>query len=285
MTFLTSQNFLHSIDIIISFLNHRKRNQQNPDENVYDSKSIGSNSGHYNNQSTAGCIDEYQNVSIVSSISSMAAHKKLNKKASQSEPTQTGATGFHARLKSFYSSLNKTLQLPSSSVLSETTKKSADLKLEENATAVEKLQLNKNSKQTSSFNINEFNPNDVDVKYEKDIPIDRLRLFKSSTRSLKSVASLYKKNNIELEQEKQLEKSRLENTYVSNPIAENNSPTNTNEINSEENENDKLNIYEVNFDNNFAYIMPQLNKSQSSLVSNKSSSTNNKVIIGHLFQI
>ena len=70
------------------------------------------------------------------------------------------------------------------------------------------------SMNTNTFSINEFNPNDVDVKFEKDIPIDKLKLFRVSTTSTRSAANLFKKNNLDHEREQM---NRLENTYVSNP--------------------------------------------------------------------
>ena len=68
---------------------------------------------------------------------------------------------------------------------------------------------------SKTFNINEFNPNDVDIKFEKDTPIDKLKLFKMSTTSTRSAANLFKKNNVD--HDKEFINRCLENTYVSNP--------------------------------------------------------------------
>ena len=192
----------------------------------------------------------------------------VNKMNSRSEPANTGS-GFNTRLKAFYSNINKTLHLSSQAIL--TPKEKADEKMNEyeNDKNIKSEKLNlKDNKQISMYNVNEFNPNDINVKYEKDILIDRLKLFKTSSRSLKSVPNVYKKSNIELEREQKDAINRLENTYVSNPVVLDSKHEEIVEDNG-----DSLNIYEVNFENNFAYLKPSLSKSSSSISSNK---TNNE---------
>lgn len=243
-------------------INHHERSK---DEEyvVYDDKSVSSGN-NYN--------EEYQNISIVSSMSS----KKLNKKEkshcnlAKSAPTASSMTNFNNRLKTFYSNLNKTFHLSNTTLISG--KEANSSKEEINSSDCNKETLNlKENKETSLYNINEFDASDI--KFEKDIPIDRLKLFRSSTRSLGASSVSFKKNNIELEQEQK--ENRLENTYVSNPmggeLVKNAGETNDND---EDDENGKLNIYEVNFENNFAYMKPSFTKSISSLASKKTNCEN-----------
>jgi hypothetical protein len=198
----------------------------------------------------------------------------VNKKNSKSEPSNT-KSGFNTRLKAFYTNINKTLHLSNQAILTPKEKNINDKVNEyENEKNIKSEKLNlKDNKQTSFYNLNEFNPNDIDIKYEKDILIDRLKLFKTSSRSLKSVPSVYKKSNIELEQEQKDAINRLENTYVSNPVI----AENKNEEILEDN-GDNLNIYEVNFENNFAYLKPTLSKSSSSISSSKTTNEETKKI-------
>lgn len=134
---------------------------------------------------------------------------------------------------------------------------------------------NENNISTKTFEINEFNPNDVDVKFEKDTPIDKLKLFKISTTSTRSAANLFKKANLDHEKEPQLD--RLENTYVSNPTELSEQTPSSNLILTELINKylfrkifliltEKLQIYEVNFENNFAYITPSLESKSSSSI-------------------
>ena len=109
---------------------------------------------------------------------------------------------FNTRLINFYKQLNQNLNV-SNKVLRKSTKSANDI-ISSHANTPSK-----------TFNINEFNPNDVDIKFEKDTPIDKLKLFKMSTTSTRSAANLFKKNNVD--HDKEFINRCLENTYVSNP--------------------------------------------------------------------
>lgn len=102
----------------------------------------------------------------------------------------------------FYKQLNQNLNV-SNKVLRKSTKSANDI-ISSHANTPSK-----------TFNTNEFNPNDVDIKFEKDTPIDKLKLFKMSTTSTRSAANLFKKNNVD--HDKEFINRCLENTYVSNP--------------------------------------------------------------------
>lgn len=175
--------------------------------------------------------EEYHNGSIISAVVCQ------NGKSLQTDAKKESK--FNSRLKNFYKNINQTL-LTSNKII-KNGKKDLDFNKED-------AKLN-NHQQTKTFNINEFNPNDVDVKFEKDIPIDKLKLFKASVTSLK-------KSNIEHEQENN---NRVENAYVTNPTA-GCVKYDLKEYDSIISKGDKqgLQIYEVNFDNNFAYITPKL---------------------------
>jgi hypothetical protein len=171
---------------IYLFVFSRKHHQQNDDiyHDVSDQKSISDSSNIYS--------EDYQNNSNIINGSSLSLQK--NKANDSNSPSK-----FNTRLFNFYKQLNQNLNI-SNKVLRKSAKSTNDI-----------ISCQSNTP-TKSFNINEYNPNDVDVKFEKDIPIDKLKLFKISTTSTRSAANLFKqKSNIDHDT------SRLENTYVSNP--------------------------------------------------------------------
>jgi hypothetical protein len=168
----------------------RKQNQQNDDiyHDVNDQKSISDSSNIYS--------EDYQNNPNITNDGSSLSFQQ-NKTTNSKSPSK-----FNTRLINFYKQLNQNLNV-SNKVLRKSTKSANDI-ISSHANTPSK-----------TFNINEFNPNDVDIKFEKDTPIDKLKLFKMSTTSTKSAANLFKKNNVE--NEKEFTNRCLENTYVSNP--------------------------------------------------------------------
>ncbi|CAF0773819.1 unnamed protein product [Brachionus calyciflorus] len=211
--------FLILIIFTLLFAFRSKTKQQTEEDTIYDvndSKSI--HSGNYN--------DEYQNVSIISTIS-------LNKETPNKLKKSTNKQTFNDRLKKLYQNLNKTLHL-SNNLMKQSNIGSKNL----NSTM--------NLDKSNIYNPNEFNPNESDINFEKDIPIDKLKLFNKT-----SMTSL-KKSNLEreqeLEQQKRYDLNRSENHYVTMPVRKSSEP--------QSGEDGKLEIYEVNFENNFAYLTP-----------------------------
>lgn len=167
------------------------------------------------------------------------ANKIGNRKSVKSKKNQPT---FSDRLKRLYKNLNQTLNNSTQLVTKENVNELKSEILNNHKKLNDSIDLEK----SKSYKINEFNPNDVDIKFEKDIPIDKLKLFRTP--------SINKKCNLEreqeLEQERRREKDNLnrsENNYVSCPILKTSPP---------DIPVGKLEIYEVNFENNFAYLTP-----------------------------
>lgn len=189
--------------------------------------------------------------------------QKLNEGTMPRKQAPKTESKFSLRLKKFYSNIGQTLNL-SSKILADANGANVAL----NNSCVKSSIDDKNGSLDESsmskanlkmFSINEFNPNDVDIKYEKDIAIDTLKLCKtpsSANSTLRKAISMYK-NNLEHQHHQQRANmggdqealNRSENVYVSNPI------DNSSE---DDQQAQKLQIYEVNFDNNYAYITPAI---------------------------
>jgi hypothetical protein len=199
----------------------RKQSQQTDDiyHDVSDQKSI----------SDTIYGEQYQNSSDLSSPSPNHNKHKISK--------------FNARLEKFYRQLNQNLSL-SNRIIKKSNTGNFDGGSHDST--------NSNNTPTKTYCLNEFNPNDVDIKFEKDTPIDKLKLFKIST-TTRSAANLFKKSILEHEREPHL--NRLENPYVSNPVEMIN-----------ENSTKKLQIYEVNFDNDGLYISPSIESKSSTSI-------------------
>lgn len=194
--------------LLFSF--RKQSNQQSEEDTIYDmndSKSV--HSSHYN--------DEYQNVSIISTIS-------LNKETPCKSRNLENKLSFNQRLGKFYKNLNKTLNI--SRIL---------LKNDSFANTQDTNSTTKLDKQ-NIYLPNEFNLNESDLKLESSVPLDRLKFFKSSE-------NLTKRQNNKTD-----DLNRSENLYVTIQAVKSNSERHT--------EDGKLEIYEVNFDENFAYLTP-----------------------------
>ncbi|RNA38260.1 hypothetical protein BpHYR1_030561 [Brachionus plicatilis] len=204
--------------LLFSF--RKKSKQQSEEDTIYDmndSKSV--HSGHYN--------DEYQNVSIISTISLNRETPCKNKNLSKKKQT------FNETLRKFYKNLNKTLNISRNLLQSDNF-----LGKDMNSTI--------NLDKTNIYSPNEFNLNESNAKVESNVPLDKLKFFKSS-------ASLAKKQT---ETEVRRDLNRSENLYVTIEAVRPNLETKT--------EDGKLEIYEVNFDDNFAYLTPSSKPSSPS---------------------
>lgn len=197
----------------------------------------------FRNRQSQQTDDIYHDVSDQKSISETIYGEQYQNSSDLGSPSspKKKSSKFNARLQKFYKQLNENLSL--SNKINKTCKTGGG---GHNSTSL-------NNTPTKTYSINEFNPNDVDIKFERDTPIDKLKLFKISTTSSRSAANLFKKTILEHEKEQQL--NRLENTYVSNPM----------EMNSQ-NSTKKLQIYEVNFDNDIAYISPSIESKSSTSI-------------------
>ena len=211
-------------------INRADINKEDEGEDViYDAKFI-SEPATTNNK-------EYQSVSIV---------KKVNKTSDMNNQAKRNA----AAPKTFYSHLNQLLNLSNQSVAN--SKEAININMNNIFNQDEENKKVKTddvcSKETSLNSINEFH---AAIKLEKEIPIDRLKLFGSNS----TAGVSFKKNNIELEQDRK-ESNRLENRDEamgdeSKLIGKNSSETNNED---KDDENGRLNDdYEVNF---IAYSNP-----------------------------
>lgn len=195
--------------LLFSF--RKKSKQQSEEDTIYDlndSKSV--HSTNFN--------DEYQNVSIISTIS---LNKETPCKSKNLEKKQT----FNERLGKFYKNLNKTFKI--SRVLLQ------------NGPLVNAKHINSATKleKENIYLPNEFNLNESDLKMERNLPLDRLKIFKSA-------------ENL------RYDLNRSENLYVTVQTVKSNPEIQT--------EDGKLEIYEVNFDDNFAYLTPSSKSSSPS---------------------
>lgn len=186
--------------------------------------------------SSSNYNDDYQNTSIISSI----IIKKNN------EQEKKNSNELNAKLKKFYSDFTGAIRL-STSLLKNKAPEQASQK--EN---------NKEEQAIKTYKLNEFNPNDVDIKYEKEIAIDKLKLVKpNNSTSVSSSSSLA--TNIMKCNSARLLSNRFENNYVINPTFFDSCKIDLDDDYAKES--GKLQIYEVNFDKDFAYITPSLNAS------------------------
>lgn len=192
---------------------------------------------------------------IIIGLSKKLKNDLCTQQQQQQNQTQNGGTRyqFNERLKRLYSSLNKTLNLSTQILGNKPQHHHRSIKDLENSKLnnVEKQNTTANLNAAVGKNLNEYNSNDCELKFEKDVAIDKIRLFKSTP---------IKKTNIELEREfkKVPYLDRSENTYVLNPVS-GDSVTDEN----------KLQIYEVDFENNIAYIIPTVNEVSKQLKENE----------------
>lgn len=243
------------MNVYLFFSKQKQTNEEDTIYDVNDSKSMGSNV--YN--------DDYTNGSSMIGCKGAGSRDDAEDTTSSSKtkctPPATKRSGFNEHLKRMYSNINKTLTV-STQLLSKANLNPISLikQLDTSANTNTKLNNEKSSAEPSpdstttttiptvkAYNINEYNANYVDLKCEKDVAIDRLKLYNKPDTS-----TPVKKTNIERELEKRKKDyfDRIENQYVSGPALMDNSTS------SNSNNNDRLEIYEVDFDNNIAYIIP-----------------------------